>query len=152
MSTEARRKLSNKNKRFHFEALRLASEECHEVIKTSWDSWGSASITTRIAQCATDLSKWAAASFGGIKKRIKEVKKELSVWQKGQANAVMLQKCGELTEELDELHRKEETYWHARARASELRDGEKTLHTSITKQVREGRGIRLYNSSIKMVC
>lgn len=37
----------------------------------------------------------------------------------------MLGRCSELSHELDELHRQEESYWFARARANELRDGDK---------------------------
>ena len=37
----------------------------------------------------------------------------------------MLNLCSELSNELDALHKQEESYWFARARANELRDGDK---------------------------
>ena len=37
----------------------------------------------------------------------------------------MLERCNTLSRKLDELHGLEELYWHARARANELRDGDK---------------------------
>lgn len=37
----------------------------------------------------------------------------------------MLAKFRELVEELDTMHRLQETYWHAKAQANELKDGDK---------------------------
>lgn len=37
----------------------------------------------------------------------------------------MLEACQLLSDELDDLHKLEESYWHARARVNELRDGDK---------------------------
>lgn len=37
-------------------------------------------------------------------------------------DGIMLQKCKTLSDELEDLHRHEETYWFARVRANELKD------------------------------
>lgn len=95
------------------------------VIKTSWEGGGSASLTIRIAQCTEKLSSWDASRFGGVKKRIQEAEKELSEWQRGRPDALMLHKGSELTNELDELHRREKKYWHGRVRANEIREVDK---------------------------
>lgn len=155
MSTDARPRQSNKMKRFHFEALWLASDECQGVIKNAWEGGGSASLPTRIAQCAEELSSWAEASFGGTKKRIREAEKELTMWQRGEPDAVMIQKCSELSEELDELHRKEETYWHARARANELRDGDKNtayFHHKASSRRKRNQIVKLKNKEGELKC
>lgn len=45
--------------------------------------------------------------------------------QAGQLDANLLQRSHEISEELKELRKLEESYWHAHARANELRDGDK---------------------------
>lgn len=40
-------------------------------------------------------------------------------------DAKMLKQCHKLSAELGELRTLEESYWHARARANELQDGDK---------------------------
>lgn len=72
------------------------------------------------------------------------MERELGEWQKGIPDATMLEKCNSLTRELDELHRREETYWYARARANELRDGDKNTsyfhHKASSRQKRNKIG------------
>uniref|UniRef100_A0A803N5Y0 Reverse transcriptase zinc-binding domain-containing protein n=1 Tax=Chenopodium quinoa TaxID=63459 RepID=A0A803N5Y0_CHEQI len=80
--------------------------------------------------CATQLRKWADSTFGDVKKKIGEKEKELEEWQleewkKQVPDATMLERCMEIVAELDELHRNEESFWHARARANELKDDDR---------------------------
>lgn len=45
--------------------------------------------------------------------------------QQRDPDATVLTECNTVAAELDEIHRMKESYWHARARANELRDGDK---------------------------
>lgn len=70
---------------FKFESLWLSSEECKNVVASSWHGGVGDFIPLKIAVVAEKLSSWSAATFGNIKKRIKEAKKKLKearvVWQ-----------------------------------------------------------------------
>ncbi|XP_021731024.1 uncharacterized protein LOC110697928 [Chenopodium quinoa] len=49
-------------------------------------------------------------------------------------DAVILELCNSILRELNDLHRLEESYWHAHARANEMRDGDKNTTFSTRKQ------------------
>ena len=114
-----------RKKLFYFEALWLSNSKCYEVVQQAWASGAGLSIGARMAACADKVGSWAATMFGDVKKRVKRKEEELEGWQSRVPDSVMLNKCRELVGELDELHRLEESYWHARARVNELRDGDK---------------------------
>ncbi|KAL2944157.1 hypothetical protein RDABS01_032504, partial [Bienertia sinuspersici] len=98
-----------KEKRFNFEALWLSNEGCENTVKEAWLSGVGSSISEKLNSCS----------------RIKHKEKELKEWQNYAPDAPTIERCREIVRELDELHRLEESYWHARARANELRDGDK---------------------------
>lgn len=75
--------------------------------------------------CANNLSKWASDVFGDIKKKILMKEKELQEWQSRDPDAEMLASCKQLVKELDELQHLDESYWHARSRVNERKDGDK---------------------------
>ncbi|XP_021859944.2 uncharacterized protein [Spinacia oleracea] len=110
---------------FKFEAMWLSSSECGERVATTWAGSAGENAVNRIARCAEALSSWAATTFGCIKKKIKVAEEKLRVAQSRSPDADMLQQCNELAAELDMLHQQEESYWHARARENDLRDGDK---------------------------
>ena len=110
---------------FRFEALWLSKPECGEVVAESWEASRGENVEVRIESCANKLKQWAANSFGNIKKQIKKTEEKLKVAQCRDPDATMLQLCNDLSNELDALHKQEESYWFARARANELRNGDK---------------------------
>ncbi|XP_021836918.2 uncharacterized protein [Spinacia oleracea] len=112
-------------KAFKFEALWLSSEECGKVVADAWASCVGEQADQRLSRCAERLTSWAADYFGSIKKRKKVVEEQLKIAQARHPDATMFETCSLLSTELDELHRLEESYWHARARANELRDGDR---------------------------
>lgn len=79
----------------------------------------------RISSCVEKLTRWASETFGCIKKKIKKIEKELTEVQGSRVDTQMLNHCEQLARELDELHRLEESYWFARSRANEMKDGDK---------------------------
>lgn len=95
------------------------------MVADSWQVGLGDAMHHRLENVAANLSKWAASTFGDIKKRIKDKEKLLQEAQNNLPDAIMFAKCNELSNELDDLHRLEESYWHVRARANELRDGDK---------------------------
>ncbi|KAL2935537.1 hypothetical protein RDABS01_018655, partial [Bienertia sinuspersici] len=115
-----------KEKRFNFEALWLSNEGCKNTVKEAWLSGVGSSISEKLNSCSVHLSKWAENTFGDIKKRIKHKEKELKEWKNYAPDAPTIERCRVIVRELDELHRLEESYWHAPARANELRDGDKS--------------------------
>ncbi|XP_057248279.1 uncharacterized protein LOC125493714 [Beta vulgaris subsp. vulgaris] len=114
-----------KGNRYHFEAMWLGNADCHKVVQQAWGESGGARMVDRIDGCASALKGWAAATFGDVKKRIKHKEEELQVWQNKVPDGRMLGRCKEIVRELDDLNRLHESYWHARARANEMRDGDK---------------------------
>lgn len=125
LTADVRPQRGGKKKMFYFEALWLSNSECDEIVKNSWGADVGVDIESRVASCSAHLDTWAASTFGDLKKRVKQKEEELELWQARVLDGAMLDKCRELVGELDELHRLEESYWHARARMNELRDGDK---------------------------
>lgn len=82
-------------------------------------------VDFRIENCAAKLSSWADVTFGAIKKKISSTEKRLKAAQRCQPDARMLATCKSIAEELNSLHKLEESYWHLRLRANEIRDGDK---------------------------
>lgn len=116
----------NKNgKVFRFDAMWLSNEECGGVVSKAWQNSNGGNIVERIGAVASSLSKWASSTFGAMKKKIREVESRLKCLQARAHDARVLEQCREAADELDELHRVEESYWYARAWANELRDGDK---------------------------
>ncbi|XP_021852525.2 uncharacterized protein [Spinacia oleracea] len=108
------------DKYFKFESLWLSKEECGVVVADAWGESVGADVPRKLATCAENLTSWAALSFGSIKKKIKMADKHLKVLNEGLMDAVNRDVSG-----ADTLHMLEESYWFARARADELRDGDK---------------------------
>lgn len=67
----------------------------------------------------------AHKKFGGLKKSIKKLENCLTTLQKGPVSAEFIEKCSSISAEIEDLRRKEESFWYIRARANELRDGDK---------------------------
>ncbi|XP_021716657.1 uncharacterized protein LOC110684510 [Chenopodium quinoa] len=114
-----------KEKIFRFEKLWLSNEECAKVVLECWATGVGEPMHARIANVVGGLSTWAARTFGVFKKKIKNAEGRLKEIQGGRLDAVLLEQCNAIRQEIDELRRMEESYWYARARTNELRDGDK---------------------------
>ncbi|XP_021759598.1 uncharacterized protein LOC110724485 [Chenopodium quinoa] len=112
-------------KSFKFERLWLSREDCVTVVDRSWKASLERSIDRKIARCGEDLSSWARKAFGSVKKKIKDTKKRLRELKEGSMDGATIDLCRSLAEKLDSLYMQEESFWFARARANELRDGDK---------------------------
>ncbi|XP_021770438.1 uncharacterized protein LOC110734577 [Chenopodium quinoa] len=131
---------------FKFEALWLSNEECGEVVGQGWRDSVGCSMASRVAICSEKLASWAALTFGLVKKRIKKGEKRLSELKRGAMDAAKLEMCNSLSNELDELYKLEESYWHARARVNELRDGDKNtkyFHHKASQRKAHNRIVKL---------
>ncbi|KAL2938555.1 Flagellar hook-associated protein 1 [Bienertia sinuspersici] len=116
LNTEACKEKNKQGKLFKFEALWLSRDDCWNVVNDAWKEFMSMDTPAKIVNCANKLTEWVAATFGNIKRRIKEAEKELRFFQDERPDQHMLSKCKELADELDELHRLEEFYWHSRGK------------------------------------
>lgn len=125
LSTDFIRRDDYGQKLFRFESLWLSKDECRAVVQEAWNEGVGENIDFRIEHCASQLSSWADATFGDLKKRIRHTEKQLIKAQRSVPDAGMIANCKAITDHLDELHRLEESYWHLRSWANELRDGDK---------------------------
>lgn len=83
----------------------MSNPECHAIVKRVWEEMGGVSVEEKIKNCSRALSGWGAATFGDMKNKIKKKEEELQRWQSCTPDGVMLGKCRELVEELDDMHR-----------------------------------------------
>ncbi|KAL2941784.1 Epithelial cell-transforming sequence 2 oncogene-like [Bienertia sinuspersici] len=68
-------------KLFRFEAMWLSQEDCWKVVEEAWNGSMSMEAPSKLEWCASKLTEWAEATFGKIKKRIREAEKELKKLQ-----------------------------------------------------------------------
>ncbi|XP_021742799.1 uncharacterized protein LOC110708884 [Chenopodium quinoa] len=116
---------NKKKKLFKFESLWLSNKQCAKVVSDHWMAGVSEPMHTRIANVAGGLSTWAARTFGVLKKKIINAEGLLKEIQGKRLDGALLEQCNAIRREIDELRRLEESYWYARARTNELRDGDK---------------------------
>ncbi|XP_021750178.1 uncharacterized protein LOC110715863 [Chenopodium quinoa] len=114
-----------RSKPYRFEAWWLSNAECEEVVDTTWKGNAEAKPHEKVALCASSLTSWANKKFGDIKKKLKDRENKLKEAQGAVLDGYLLEKCERLAEEIAELRRMEESYWFARARANEMKDGDK---------------------------
>lgn len=95
------------------------------MVTEAWNEGLGEGIQFRLENCANRLRDWAEASFGAIRSQIKEGERKLKAAQRCAPDASMMANCKALSDHLDNLHSLEESYWHLRPRANELRDGDK---------------------------
>ncbi|XP_056690135.1 uncharacterized protein [Spinacia oleracea] len=110
---------------------------CGRVFSDAWRDGVGDPLHTRIEGVAQRLTSWAETTFGALQKRIKKAEKRLKEMQGGSLGANRLKCCNHIVDELDSLRRLEESYWHVRARANELRDGDtntKYFHHKATQR------------------
>uniref|UniRef100_A0A803MVI4 Uncharacterized protein n=1 Tax=Chenopodium quinoa TaxID=63459 RepID=A0A803MVI4_CHEQI len=127
-------------RKFKFEAYWLANPDCEKVIKAAWEDSSHEPAHIRLSYCASSLEIWAAETFGCVKRKIRSTEEKLKQVQGRSMNNMNLALSRSLSQELDELHLQEETYWHARARANEFRDGDRNTfyfhHKANARRVR----------------
>uniref|UniRef100_A0A803LGQ4 CCHC-type domain-containing protein n=1 Tax=Chenopodium quinoa TaxID=63459 RepID=A0A803LGQ4_CHEQI len=106
-------------------ALWLSQEECGSVVAQGWSDSAGLTMARRVAVCGVKLASWAALTFGSVKKRIKEGEEKLKELKTGVMDGAKLEECNSIAIDLEALYKLEESYWYARARLNELRDGDK---------------------------
>uniref|UniRef100_A0A803LGE7 CCHC-type domain-containing protein n=1 Tax=Chenopodium quinoa TaxID=63459 RepID=A0A803LGE7_CHEQI len=83
-----------RKKLYRFEAMWLSKPNCNEVIKKAWGEGAGNAPHNRISLCSNALTKWAAKSFGDMKKKIRALEIELQEAQGGHMDAATLQRVG----------------------------------------------------------
>ena len=130
------------NKLFKFEAMWLSKDECATVVQEAWSESNGDDVTTRLELVSNKLSSWASMAFGNLKKRKKRALARLDALQQRVQDASVMAQCHTVVDELDDIHRLEKSYWHARARANEIRDGDKNtkyFHHKASQRKRRNR-------------
>ncbi|XP_021718590.1 uncharacterized protein LOC110686283 [Chenopodium quinoa] len=125
MNTDVVFDRGKRSRPYRFEAWWLSSAECEEVVDTAWKGNIAALPHEKVALCASSLTSWAGKKFGDVRKKLKARENELREAQEAVLDGPSLMKCESLAEEIAELRRMEESYWFARARANEMKDGDK---------------------------
>lgn len=135
-------------KLFRFEAMWLSNDECGKVVSNTWLKGVGDPIHSRSEHLAASLSSRAGETFEDVRKRIKYAEKKLKEMQGGPLIAYLLQRCHEISDELQDLCKLEESYWYARVRANELCDGDKNtiyFHHKATHHQKRNNIRGLYN-------
>uniref|UniRef100_A0A803MTM6 Reverse transcriptase Ty1/copia-type domain-containing protein n=1 Tax=Chenopodium quinoa TaxID=63459 RepID=A0A803MTM6_CHEQI len=102
----------------------LPRPDCEEIVREAWNSTTVGNVPSKVAVCADNLGRWVSNTFGSIKAKIKKSEEQLKALQGRIMDNVNLARCRQLSEEIENLRLLEESYWHARARVNELRDGD----------------------------
>lgn len=105
----------------------LSNEQCQKVVEEVWIAGMGENLVTRIDMCAKSLKQWSSNTFGDIRKKIKRAEKNLFKAQRCAPDDHLIKTCNEIPNELDNLHYLQESYWFMRARANELKDGDKNI-------------------------
>jgi len=110
-----------RGRRFMFENMWTLDEECVNIVQESWarhssiDPWES--MSTKLAECSTALTKWKNERFGHVQQQIRKLTEAL----KGEKD---VHKRRETFNEISTWRRKEEIFWAQRAKADFLRHGD----------------------------
>ncbi|KAL2937078.1 Protease HtpX-like protein [Bienertia sinuspersici] len=108
-----------------FESYWLSNGECERVVRDSWRQTYHGDMNNRVESVLGSLSSWARDTFGNLKEEVKRTEEKLRVLQNKEPDANILDQCKVVARELNDLRAKQESYWHIRAKANELRDGDK---------------------------
>ncbi|XP_057779620.1 uncharacterized protein LOC130998207 [Salvia miltiorrhiza] len=131
----------------------LRDERCGEFCKELWQTGGAAlladDVSLKIQMMGRELKLWESRSFGRVKKRCSEIRKELAELQKPSLEASTKDDQRALENELDELLQREDVMWKQRSRTDWMAEGDR--NTSYFHKVAEGRRSRNHIREIKMV-
>lgn len=82
------------------------------MVSVAWQESLGDDVVFRIGHCAEKLSSWADSTFGALKSRIKVSERKLRDAQCCPPDANTINNCKALSDELDDLYKLEESYWH----------------------------------------
>lgn len=83
------------------------------------------SLEEKIKNCGATLSRWASKEFGSIRKKKKELTKQLKELQQNEDMNGHMDQIRQVEQQLDQILIREETMWFQRSRAIWLKDGDK---------------------------
>ncbi|XP_075659292.1 uncharacterized protein LOC142629211 [Castanea sativa] len=115
---------------FKFEESWLMWDGCEDVVTEAWSSGfvgGSALdvIRQQIAICGSELHAWGASKTHPDKEEIKLLRNRLAALDHGPSTVQARNQFVELSKTLDDLLRKQEIYWHQKARIAWMKHGDK---------------------------
>ncbi|XP_057791112.1 uncharacterized protein LOC131008237 [Salvia miltiorrhiza] len=131
----------NRSKPFRFEAMWLKDERCKPFCESLWMAGGQGGsvedIKIKLESMGKELKIWEHNTFGNVKIRCNEIRKELANLQKPSTDAWSKDEQRALENELDTLLKQEEIMWKQRSRADWLNEGDR--NTGFFHKVAGGR-------------
>ena len=114
--------------RFHFEAMWVKREDCHEVIKAAWDS-SALSVTpegvaSNLIRCADALAIWNQNVAGNISKQIQEKRRALNSLTMDDQHGSRGADINHLRKEINDLLDSKETIWRQRNKVHWYKKGD----------------------------
>lgn len=94
------------------------------------------------------VAVWARNKFDILKKRAKQLEKDLELLQKTFIKCGLYRKCSTIAAELDDVRRKEEFFWHIQSHPNKLMDGDKNMsyfHQKVSQRKKKNIIGGLYN-------
>ena len=144
---------SHRGKRcFHFKAIWVKKEDCHDVIEAAWHSGTFSAIPEGVASnlqnCANALASWNQNVVRNIPKKTAEKRKALNsittVDQQGSRGA----EINQLRKEINDLLDSEETIWQQRSKVLWYKEGDrntKFFHAHALERRKKNSILGLWN-------
>ena len=140
-------------KRFHFEAMWTKNAECKTIIESSWgvniDLSTPEGIMSNLNDCAVELMRWSSNVFSQIPKNIKEKRNTLSSLTSQDKDGSLSTEINGLRWEINDLLDDEEIYWGQRAKAHQLKEGDKNtsfFHAQASERRKQNTILGIWDS------
>ncbi|KAL0433800.1 UNVERIFIED_CONTAM: hypothetical protein Slati_2714300 [Sesamum latifolium] len=102
-------------KRLRFEAMWLRSDQCEEVIQTTWNAVGATNpnveVWEKVKSCRMGLIQWEKTYFGHVKRGIKKLEDQIAQRRKGTFDTAASREVQGLHRRLEEYRSKEKVMW-----------------------------------------
>ncbi|KAF7141896.1 hypothetical protein RHSIM_Rhsim06G0102000 [Rhododendron simsii] len=112
---------------FKFESMWCTSEECGDVIASSWNTNQRGSpqvaVVEKLKHCKEMLKPWSKRTFGNNLEKIKSLKLQLGEIQGKPYSVENFQKENQITRELEVILLREEMHQHQRSRLNWIIEG-----------------------------
>ena len=127
--TLSERNVEGRKRLFRYEIMWEAHEALKPFVKESWQEGGKASnmeqIKDKLQVMADGLKEWDKCTFGSVRGRLKELQQRLTLLRAAPGRTGPNHEEIKISDQLAELHHREETMWRQRSRIQWLAEGDK---------------------------
>ncbi|KAK1352811.1 hypothetical protein POM88_052649 [Heracleum sosnowskyi] len=99
-----------------FEKEWLRDDECSNIVSDAWHSTLNSDVDSKIYFCAEKLNSWSVKRSTDFGKEVLCRREKIGMLMKDQTTPETMAEIRTLDTEIDELKRREETYWAQRSR------------------------------------